>query len=121
VAGVRRAIAVAIVILTFGTSAAVGQPAPPALSGTVNDFARVIDASSARELDRRIQALRAASGDVVVVATVQTFQPYADIRDNTLRRSFPSNVTAKMFGFKEYKYFEAPPDAQKLPKVDFKR
>jgi LemA protein len=40
---------------------------------------------------------------------------------NTLRRSFPSNVTAKMFGFKEYKYFEAPPEAQKLPKVDFKR
>ncbi len=40
---------------------------------------------------------------------------------NTLRRSFPSNVTAKVFGFKEYPYFEAPPDAQKLPKVDFKR
>ena len=40
---------------------------------------------------------------------------------NTLRRSFPSNVTAKMFGFKEYKYYEAPPDAQKLPKVDFGR
>jgi LemA protein len=40
---------------------------------------------------------------------------------NTLRRSFPSNVTAKMFGFKEYPYFEAPPDAQKLPKVDFGR
>jgi LemA protein len=40
---------------------------------------------------------------------------------NTLRRSFPSNVTAKMFGFKEYKYYEAPADAQKLPKVDFRR
>jgi LemA protein len=40
---------------------------------------------------------------------------------NTLRRSFPSNVTAKVFGFKEYPYFEAPSDAQKLPKVDFKR
>jgi LemA protein len=40
---------------------------------------------------------------------------------NTLRRSFPSNVTAKMFGFKEYPYFEAPPEAQKLPKVDFGR
>ena len=40
---------------------------------------------------------------------------------NTLRRSFPSNVTAKMFGFKEYKYYEAPPESQKLPKVDFKR
>jgi LemA protein len=40
---------------------------------------------------------------------------------NTLRRRFPSNVTAKMFGFKEYKYFEAPPESQKLPKVDFGR
>ncbi len=40
---------------------------------------------------------------------------------NTLRRSFPSNVTGKVFGFKEYPYFEAPAEAQKLPKVDFKR
>jgi LemA protein len=40
---------------------------------------------------------------------------------NTLRRSFPSNVTAKMFGFKEYPYFEAPAAAQQLPKVDFGR
>jgi LemA protein len=40
---------------------------------------------------------------------------------NTLRRRFPSNVTAKMFGFREYPYFEAPPEAQKLPKVDFNR
>jgi LemA protein len=40
---------------------------------------------------------------------------------NTLRRSFPSNVTAKMFGFQEYKYFEAPAAAQQAPKVDFKR
>jgi len=40
---------------------------------------------------------------------------------NTLRRRFPSNVTAKMFGFKEYPYFQAPPSAQQLPKVDFGR
>ena len=40
---------------------------------------------------------------------------------NTLRRSFPANVTAKLFGFKEYPYFEAPADAQKVPKVDFSR
>jgi LemA protein len=40
---------------------------------------------------------------------------------NTLRRQFPSNVTAKMFGFTEYKYFEAPPESQKLPKVNFGR
>jgi LemA protein len=40
---------------------------------------------------------------------------------NTLRRRFPSNVTAKVFGFKEYPYFEAPPASQQLPKVDFGR
>jgi LemA protein len=38
---------------------------------------------------------------------------------NTARRSFPSNVTAKVFGFKEYPYFEAPQEAQKVPKVEF--
>jgi LemA protein len=40
---------------------------------------------------------------------------------NTQRRRFPSNVTAKVFGFKEYPYFEAPPASQAAPKVDFKK
>jgi LemA protein len=40
---------------------------------------------------------------------------------NTLRRRFPSNVTAKVFGFTEYPYFEAPPEAQQVPKVNFGR
>jgi LemA protein len=40
---------------------------------------------------------------------------------NTSRRKFPGNLTAKMFGFKEYPYFEAPPAAQAAPKVDFNK
>ena len=40
---------------------------------------------------------------------------------NTQRRRFPANVTAKLFGFKEYPYFEAPTSAQTAPKVDFKK
>jgi hypothetical protein len=28
-------------------------------------------------------------------------------------------MTAKIFGFEEYPYFAAPPDAQQAPKVDF--
>jgi LemA protein len=40
---------------------------------------------------------------------------------NSLRRRFPSNVTAKVFGFKEYPYFQAPPEAKVAPKVDFGR
>lgn len=38
---------------------------------------------------------------------------------DTARRQFPGNLTAKMFGFKEYPYFEVPPSAQAVPKVDF--
>jgi LemA protein len=38
---------------------------------------------------------------------------------NTTRRRFPSNMTAKIFGFDEYPYFEAPKDAQQAPKVNF--
>lgn len=40
---------------------------------------------------------------------------------DTARRRFPANLTAKMFGFKEYPYFQAPPEAKQLPKVDFSR
>ena len=38
---------------------------------------------------------------------------------NTQRRRFPSNVTASMFGFKEYPLFDAPPEAEVVPKVNF--
>jgi LemA protein len=38
---------------------------------------------------------------------------------NTARRQFPANVTAGIFGFKEYPLFKAPPEAQKAPRVDF--
>jgi LemA protein len=40
---------------------------------------------------------------------------------DTLRRRFPANLTAKMFGFQEYPYFQAPPEAKQVPKVDFSR
>jgi LemA protein len=38
---------------------------------------------------------------------------------NTQRRRFPSNMTAKVFGFKEHPYWEVPPEAKQAPKVDF--
>ena len=40
---------------------------------------------------------------------------------NTARRQFPANVTAKMFGFKEYPFFQVPDAAKQVPKVDFKK
>jgi LemA protein len=38
---------------------------------------------------------------------------------NSKIRSFPSNLTAKMFGFAPKGYFEAEASAQKAPKVEF--
>ena len=38
---------------------------------------------------------------------------------NTSRRQFPSNITAGIFGFREYPLFNAPPEAERVPTVDF--
>ncbi len=61
------------------------QPAPPELSGAVNDFAGIIDAQSTMELEDLSQRLLQATGDVVVVATVKTIAPYADIREYAVK------------------------------------
>ena len=68
--------------LSIGAQA---PPEPPALTQPVNDFANVIDDASERELDRRIRALERATGDVVAVATVETFKPYGTIEEYALR------------------------------------
>jgi LemA protein len=38
---------------------------------------------------------------------------------NTARRRFPANITASLFSFKEYPLFNAPPEAERVPKVNF--
>jgi uncharacterized protein len=76
---IARLAAAVLAAVALVVSAA-AQPAPPALTAPVNDFAGVIDPASAASLDRLTRALQAASGDVVVVATVKTFQPWGDIQ-----------------------------------------
>jgi uncharacterized protein len=53
---------------------------PPRLTAPVNDFANVIDPASEAQLDALIRKLQSATGDVMVVATVRTFQPFADLQ-----------------------------------------
>jgi uncharacterized protein len=53
----------------------------PELTQPVNDFARVIDPTNTAEIERMIRALQAATGDVAVVATVPTIEPFGDIRE----------------------------------------
>jgi len=69
----------AALVLSVATLAAADDL--PELTQSVNDFAHVIDASSADAMDRMIRELKAATGDVVVVATVKTVEPYGDIRE----------------------------------------
>jgi LemA protein len=38
---------------------------------------------------------------------------------NTMRKQFPSNLTARMFSFKEYPYWDVPKEATVNPKVSF--
>jgi uncharacterized protein len=57
----------------------------PELTQPVNDFAHIIDADSAREIDRVIRTLKAASGDVIVVATIPSLEPYADINEYAVK------------------------------------
>lgn len=52
----------------------------PRLTAPVNDFANVIDPSSEAELEALIRRLQSATDDVMVVATVKTFQPFADLQ-----------------------------------------
>ena len=57
----------------------------PELTEPVNDFAHVIDPQSRAEMERMIRALQAATGDVVVVATTPTIEPYADINEYAVK------------------------------------
>jgi uncharacterized protein len=75
--GVVMAVAMAIGLSSAATLCA--QALPPELTAPVNDFAGVIGADAERQLDDLIRKLRDASGDTMVVATVDTYQPYADL------------------------------------------
>jgi uncharacterized protein len=57
-----------------------GEGDIPRLTAPVNDFANVVDAASKAQLDELIRRLQNATGDVMVVATVKTFQPFADLQ-----------------------------------------
>ena len=75
-------VATAAISLTVTTAAAQSLPA---LTAPVNDFAKIIDADSARELDRRIRALESRTKDAVVVATVDTIAPFGSIEEYALK------------------------------------
>lgn len=78
------ALVVCLSLAAFGDAAS-AQGTLPELTQPVNDFAHVVDQSSAAEMSRIIRSLQATTGDVVVVATVPTYEPYGDIREMAVK------------------------------------
>src|SRR6188768_2892809 len=80
-----RGLCGSVVLVVCLAALALAQPAPPQLTQPVNDFARVIDPQSASAIDGMIRSLQQTTGDVVVVATVDTFQPYGSIQEYVVK------------------------------------
>ena len=82
----RRSAGALVLALLLIPAGAAAQSLPK-LTQPVNDFARVIDAASAAEMDRRIRALDKATPahDAVVVATVDTIAPFDSVENYALR------------------------------------
>src|SRR5262245_51097108 len=74
-----------VCVFVLAVPAAQAQTLPPELTQPVNDFAHVIDSASAREMESLIRSLQQTTGDVVVVATVDTFAPYGTIEEYAVK------------------------------------
>jgi uncharacterized protein len=80
-----RALRGFVAVATLLVPSMAGAQEIPPLTQPVNDFANVIDPSSEAATGELIRSLQQASGDVVVVATIETFAPYADLREYAVR------------------------------------
>ena len=76
---------IVFIIAVVSGRIAVAAPELPALTQPVNDFAHVVDGASAQRMEEMIRALQAKTGDVVVVATVPSLEPYGDINEYTVK------------------------------------
>jgi uncharacterized protein len=75
----------ALIVVACLTTGLRAQADVPELTDPVNDFAHVVDPASAQSLATLSKTLKAATGDVVVVAIVATVEPYADIREYAVK------------------------------------
>ena len=73
---VVRGASFVVIALAFALRTLAAQPPLPELTAPVNDFANVIEPADEQQLDAMIRSLQTASGDVVVIATVDTVAPY---------------------------------------------
>jgi uncharacterized protein len=74
-----------VLVLLLLTASRVRAQELPELTQPVNDFAGVVDPGSKMAMESLIRSLQQASGDAVVVATIGTYAPFADIREYAVK------------------------------------
>jgi uncharacterized protein len=78
-------LALACALTAARGAAAIQAENLPELTEPVNDFAHVIDAGHRAAIDQMIRQLEAASGDIVVVVTAPTIEPFAEVREYAVK------------------------------------
>ena len=63
------------IVVCVGIASHAAEPVIPPPRGFVNDFARVIDAPTARALEAMIGELQAKTGSEIAIVTVDSTQP----------------------------------------------
>ncbi len=81
----RSFLMASLLVLTFASSAPAQLTNLPVLTQPINDFAGIIDADSLRTLNERIAALKAATGDSVVITTVGTTAPWTSVEEYAVK------------------------------------
>ena len=90
----RRVTRLLVLVMVFGFSVAIApaaallanaDPPVPELTHPLHDFADIIDPSIEQQIDQLSRSLKAASGDVLVVVTVPTIEPYSDIHEYAVK------------------------------------
>lgn len=88
--GLARLILIAVMAGASGAAALEGaqastDPPLPLLTQPVTDLADLIDSAAEQQLDHLSRSLQAATGDIIVVVTVRTIAPYADLREYAVK------------------------------------
>jgi uncharacterized protein len=82
---VRVLTVAALLLVIFAGSARAQDDKLPLLTEPVNDFANVLDPAQEAEIGRMARTLMAATGDVVIVTSVETFAPYGSIQEYAVK------------------------------------
>jgi uncharacterized protein len=75
----------ALLILILAGPAQAQSDKLPLLTEPVNDFANVLDPAQEAEIGRMARTLMAATGDVVIVTSVETFAPYGSLQEYAVK------------------------------------